>query len=562
MKALKKFGLCMCMVAVALTGCSNQIADGSTEDMKKIESTSTVKTGVQSEYVEKLFDESYVHTINIEIADEDWRDLLENPLEETYYSCDITIDGETISNVGFRTKGNSSLSQVASSDSDRYSFMVKFDKFDKEQNYYGLDKLALNNIIQDATFMKDYLAYTMMAQMDVASPEVSYTYLTINGEEAGLYLNVETIDNAFLERNYGEEHGELYKPSTDGDVAAGPRAEGMKMPEGMTPPEGMEMPEGMAPPEGIEMPEGMTPPEGMEMPENMAIPEQGNMPNKGGVMGSKEPLGADLKYVDNQYESYANIFDNAKTKIDDEDKDRLIASLQQLSTGENLEQVINIEATLRYFVVHNFLDNYDSYTGNMLHNYYLYEDNGQLSMLPWDYNLSFGAFNMRMGSAETSEIQGIDEATQMVNMPIDTPLSGTTEGERPMWSQLINNKTYKTMYHSLFDEFLTTYLESGVIEQEIDRVTEMITPYVQQDPTGFYTYEEFEKGITTLKSFINLRMQSIRGQLSGDIPSTSAGQNEAKESLIDASSLSLTDMGSAGAGKGDNRNERPTQKMK
>ena len=49
-----------------------------------------------------------------------------------------------------------------------------------------------------------------------------------------------------------------------------------------------------------------------------------------------------------------------------------------------------MEEVIRYFVVHNFVCNGDSYTGTMIHNYYLYEEDGRLSMLPWDYNLAYG----------------------------------------------------------------------------------------------------------------------------------------------------------------------------
>ena len=54
--------------------------------------------------------------------------------------------------------------------------------------------------------------------------------------------------------------------------------------------------------------------------------------------------------------------------------------------------MVNVEEVLRYFVVHNFVVNGDSYTGSIIHNYYLYEEDGQLSMIPWDYNLAFGTF--------------------------------------------------------------------------------------------------------------------------------------------------------------------------
>ena len=628
MKAVKKFGVCLIVLTMALTGCNSTQTSNDKNVSTSTQSTTNKSDLIDYEYADKLFDNSYVHSINIEISEEDWEDLKTNALDETYYSCNITIDGETYENVGLRTKGNSSLAQVANSDSDRYSFKIKFDKFDKEQDYYGLEKLSLNNIIQDATFMKDYLSYKMMGDFGVASPYVSYSYISINGEEWGLYLNVEDIDNSFLERNYGEDHGELYKPGTAIDNM-GQMPEGFdrnnmpQAPEGFDPnnmpqgaegfdpdnmpqaPEGFDRnnmpqaPEGFDPNNMPQAPEGFDPnnmpgaPEGFDpnqMPEGFEKFDLAQMGEEGfkGMGGNMAAKGADLKYIDDNIESYANIFDNAETKIDDADKERLIASLKQLASGENLEDVVDIEATLRYFVVHNFVDNYDSYTGTMLHNYYLYEEDGKLSMLPWDYNLAFGAFggfggfgdgegmtrpkgmrNQQQTSDKDIEKQDTvtnteknktqvaaptklqegkannqDSATQMVNMAIDTPLSGATEEDRPLWGQLINNDTYKEQYHKLFDEFLQNYLENGAVAAEIDRVVEMISPYIQKDPTGFYTYEEFQKGVSTLKSFISLRTESIRKQLNGEISSTTEGQKTQTDKLVDGSSISISDMGS------------------
>lgn len=604
MKLIKR--LCtygMITTLILATGCtSSGIKDESTGVTQEVNGEQ-VSTSTEAAYKSKLFDTSYVHSINIEIDEEDWNDLLENASEKNFYSCNITIDGEEYSNVGIKTKGNSSLSQVVNSDSDRYSFKINFKKYNKEQNYYGLEKLNLNNIIQDATYMKDYLAYTMMGEFGVASPYVSYSYITINGEEWGLYLNVEEVEESFLERNYGEDYGELYKPETmemNGD-------KGGQMPQGMNP---ENLPEGFDPENMMQIPQGenqegiMQAPEASQTADTTQMPatdEAGNPPElpqevagngmqdvKGprggfGGPGSENSLGADLKYTDDQYESYANIFDYAETDITDNDKDRLIASLKQLNEGTNLDEVLDVDALLRYFVVHNFVDNYDSYTGTMLHNYYLYEQDGKLTMLPWDYNLAFGGMggkndkgnmlppnnnaeqnNDATQNAEINQSEGNTEpakmnkgqmmgegtdATSMVNMAIDTPLSGAEEEDRPMWSQLINNETYKAKYHELFDEFLQNYIENGVIQDEINRVTEMISPYIQKDPTAFYTYEEFTKGVETIKIFISLRGESIRKQLTGEIPSTTEEQNTFTGELVDASSINLSDMGSNNMGK-------------
>lgn len=176
----------------------------------------------------------------------------------------------------------------------------------------------------------------------------------------------------------------------------------------------------------------------------------------------------------------------------------------------------------------------------MIHNYYLYEDDGVLSMIPWDYNLAFGGF---MSS---------DSATNLVNYPIDTPVSGGNVESRPMLAWIFDSEEYTELYHEYFAEFIESYFDSGVFEDEITRVYEMIAPYVEKDPTKFCTYEEFETGVDTLKEFCVLRAQSISGQLDGSIPSTSDGQNADSSALIDATGITISDMGSMNMGNMNN----------
>ena len=78
----------------------------------------------------------------------------------------------------------------------------------------------------------------------------------------------------------------------------------------------------------------------------------------------------------------------------------------------------------------------------MIHNYYLYEEDGQLSMIPWDYNLAFGGFSAGSGDG--------DSATQMVNYPIDTPVSGGTVDSRPMLAWIFVDESYTELYHTYF----------------------------------------------------------------------------------------------------------------
>ena len=464
-------------------------------------------------YEDRLFDAGRVHTIDLRM--DDWEGFLETCTDEEYHLCSLVIDGEAVESAAIRAKGNTSLTSVAAYGNDRYSFKVEFDHYDGAGTYYGLDKLSLNNLIQDNTCMKDFLVYQLMASFGAAAPLCSYVWLTVNGEPWGLYLAVEGVEDAFLERNYGSAGGNLYKP--DSMSFGGGRGNGG----------GFDM-EALA--------------ENFDFSVQPERPAEGGQPQgrqngggfPGGGMGSSD---VKLQYVDDDPDSYPNIFDNAKTDITEADKARLIAALKILSGEGDIEDAVDVEQVIRYFVVHGFVCNGDSYTGGMVHNYYLYEEDGVLSMLPWDYNLAFGGF-------QTSDASGA------VNEPIDTPVSGGSPEDRPMVGWIFRSEEHTALYHQYYSEFLSSLLESGWCAALIDETAAMIAPYIAQDPTKFCTDEEFKAGVAALKEFCELRTQSVRGQLDGSIPSTTQGQTENPSALVDCAGLDLGDMGTMGMGGG------------
>lgn len=496
------------------------------------QSRTTLAAAREPDYASDLFDTSVVHTLDITM--EDWDDFLETCENEAYALCSVTIDGETLSDIGIRAKGNTSLSSVKQYGNDRYSFKLEFDHYQDGRTFQGLDKLSLNNIIQDNTYMKDYLCYRMMDLFGVDAPLCSYVNITVNGEDWGLYLAVEAVEDSFLDRNYGGGQGELYKPDST-DMGGGKGMGGdFEMPEDFDPTE-LDLPEDLDPedfePSDLDREnfdpsqmEGMTPPDG-----DQRDGAGGGPGGEGFSMGSDD---VKLLYTDDDYDSYANIFDNAKTDVTDADKTRLIASLKTLNEGTDIESVVDTEEVMRYFVVHNFVCNFDSYTGSMIHNYYLYEEDGVLSMIPWDYNLAFGGF------------QSMGDATELVNYPIDDPVSGGSAEDRPMLAWIFGDETYTQQYHAYFADFLDLFFTSGWLEEEIQQVTALIAPYVENDPTKFCTYEAYQTGVETLEAFCLLRAESIRGQLEGTIPADSQGQQAAQDTLVDASEVTISDMGS------------------
>ena len=485
---------------------------------------------------ESLFDKSKVHTIDIEISD--WTGFIDTATNEEYVACNITIDGQNMNNVALRAKGNTSLSSVATQDSEKYSLKIEFDHFMEGRLFNGLDKLSLNNLIYDSTMMKDYLAYTLMGKMDVPSPLCSFANVSVNGENWGLYLAVEAVEDSFLERN-NLTRGELYKPDSmsfgggrgngrdfdfeqfrvsDDEESTSSSSQG-GFPGGMP----GNMPGGGFP--GGDFKSGERP--------TFSIAGFGGGFNFG--MGSSD---VKLSYIDDDPDSYSNIFNNAKTDISKADKRRLIQALKDLSEGKDIEHTVYTNEVINYLAVHDFLQNDDSYTGMMVHNYYLYEEDGQLGIIPWDYNLAFGGMNSSDG-------------TSLVNSPIDSPVSNGDTSDRPLVGWIFEDEEALAKYHETYNYFVTGYLESGWLENEINRVAQMIRPYVENDPNSFYSVEEFDEGVSNLLTYCSLRTQSIRGQLDGTIPSTTSGQRADSSALIDGSSLNVSAMGSMNTGDRD-----------
>ncbi len=479
-------------------------------------------------YESRLFDTSYVHSIDI--VTDDWDSFIENCESEEYSSCAVVIDGESYKNIAIRAKGNTSLSRVANYGNDRYSFKIEFDHYNDATTYHGLDKLCLNNIIQDNTYMKDYLCYTMMNYAGVSSPLCSFAYITVNGEDWGLYLAVEAVEDSFLERNYNGT-GNLYKP--DSMSMGGGRGNGKDFDQ-----EDFDFSkfdkfnaENSAETDTSDSTDTSS-------KTDFQPPQMGNFGGGKGDKGGFGGMGSDdvkLVYTDDDFDSYSNIFDSVKTDITDSDKTRLINSLKVLNS-DDAASTVDVDAVIKYFAVHNFVCNFDSYTGSMIHNYYLYEKDGILSMIPWDYNLAFGGF------------VGGSDSTSMINFPIDSPVSGGDTDSRPMLAWIFADEEYTELYHEALSEFIANYFESGYFEEEIDRVTALISPYVEKDPTKFCTYNEFTEGVAALKEFCTLRAESVRGQLDGTIPSTSDAQSEDSSALISGLSVSISAMGSMNVG--------------
>jgi len=464
-------------------------------------------TGVDFSYEAGIFGKGLI-SVDITISEADYEDLLANALSETYYPCDVTIDGETVKSCGIRAKGNTSLSMVAQSGSERYSFKLSFDEYVSGQSFLGLDKLILNNNYADATMMKEALTYDMFAFLGADCSLYSFAKVYVNGEYRGLYLALEAVEESMMMRLYGTSFGELYKPDSMEFGGAG----NMKNFDISDVRDRLGLDDGTA---SGEDPAG----KGMEMP-------------RGGGASSSA---AGLNYLGDDPDSYSLIWDSEVFGTNDADHARVIEALKNISEGNDLEKYMNVDNLLRYLAVQTFTVNLDGLMGSMDHNYYLYEQDGRLNLIPWDYNLSFGGFQS-------------SSASSVVNYPIDTPFENAES--RRFFMALLENEEYLARYHEYLRLLAEEYVTGGGFESFLGSTLSLIDEPVKEDPTAFFDYDEFTAAAEMLRKVVSLRAESVLGQLGGSIPSTHASQQADSSALIDCSGIDLNVMGSMGGGRG------------
>ncbi|MEO2260892.1 CotH kinase family protein [Paenibacillus amylolyticus] len=382
------------------------------------ESTATtVSAGVTQAY-ESLFQTDNVIDVNVTIDDADWKSMLETPLDKDYKKVSVEVDGNKLDNVGFSTKGNLTLKAVASmEDSDRYSFRLKFDKYDKTQTLLGLDKMVLNNNYADPSYMREVLHYEALRSIGMDVPMTNYVNLYVNGELVGFYTGVEAVDDSYLERNYGEDYEEGVLYDTD-----------------------------------------------------------------------------EKSYL--QYEEGSDYSTITKDLGTDKDKSKLktfIQTLNEMPEGEkgDIESVLDVDSALQYIAGNMVFGNYDSYSGDKGHNYMLYGDaDGKFTVVPWDFNMSFNGYSGGGGRGTTTGSTTTN--TNATNVSVDEPVLGISMDNVPMINNLLAVPEYKEKYLSYVNE-LTDYMEG--IQDRITGLADEIRPYVEADPTKFYTTEQFESNI-------------------------------------------------------------------
>lgn len=159
----------------------------------------------------EIFKDDVVTRIDIQIAPDSLDILLdpENQQSDYHFSTTMMFDNgmvrDTFEEIGFRLRGNTSRASA------KKSIKISFNTYEPGRKYHGLEKLNINGEHNDPSIMRSKLCWDMLRAIGVPASRCNHTELYVNGTYAGLYANVEHIDEEFTNLRFGNNDGNLYK---------------------------------------------------------------------------------------------------------------------------------------------------------------------------------------------------------------------------------------------------------------------------------------------------------------------------------------------------------------
>lgn len=461
-----------------------------------------------------LFSKEQIFKVSIEMTDANWQSLLDTAQEEVWHPADLVFNGAKLSNVGFRTKGQSSLSMLANipeghASEHRFGFKIDMNRY-QEQKFMGSKMLVLGSGFADPTMMRDVIAYQLFTDVGMPSPRASFVDLWVAGEHLGVFSLIEAIDGEFVERHFDDDQDNDLK----GDLY------------------------------------------------------------KGEVNNQLTWSGDDIS----SYSSSLRLKTNEETIGTPEEGSALLRFLDTLNNSSEPLKHVDTDLMVRYFAALALTGNTDSYLGFSANNFYLYEHRSadQFVMLPWDFNLGLGTVGsvLQDPGVDTSEgfLLGIDDSIpggfdfgsfdfgsfdfgsdaggggfdfgsivscDTVEHLIDTPKG--TSADRPLIEHLLADANLLSDYHDRIRELIDGPWRKDRIRDEILRWADLLDPYVKADPSNYFTYTEWRHNLINdmpsdsnnqlgrggeffgpaagLIRFIEDRVDNVRKQLDGEIPS-------------------------------------------
>jgi len=150
-----------------------------------------------------------MHDIHLNFSDPDyWNELEDNYDDKEDIPATMTINGVVYDSVGVRFKGHSSYTRIGNS--VKKSFNISLNEYIDGQDIDGYNTLNLNNCYNDASFMSEVL-YEGQARKHIPAPQGNFAHLFINGQDWGVYANVQQVNRDLIKEWFSSDEGSLLR---------------------------------------------------------------------------------------------------------------------------------------------------------------------------------------------------------------------------------------------------------------------------------------------------------------------------------------------------------------
>ncbi len=171
---------------------------------------SVITLSAQKSNWDDFYNMDRMQDISIRFKQNNWKEVLDSLKlnGEEMLIGSVRIGAKEFKNVGVRYRGSKSFKYGG----DRNSYQIKLNQIDKEQNHQGFKKIKLSNALRDPSMVREVLGFEI-ARKYMKAPRANYARVTINGEFRGVYVNIEYVDDGFLEEKFGSANNTFFKCS-------------------------------------------------------------------------------------------------------------------------------------------------------------------------------------------------------------------------------------------------------------------------------------------------------------------------------------------------------------
>jgi hypothetical protein len=407
-----------------------------------------------------LYDETVLRTIQLQFSQPNWATLLTNNKAndnrsntQTNIPATMIVDDVVYPGVGVRYRGNVvSYQQIGNS--PKKSFNINVDYTDPNLSLMGYKTLNLLNSAGDPTFMREAL-YTNTCRQQIPSARANFVRLEINGENWGIYVNVQQLNGDFIKDWFPSNEGTRWRGLVDNMAGGGGRAPG-----------------------------GGGPVVPVRAAGDIALAE-----GPGGAAGGNKSA---LNWLGTASSSYAAVYGLKSTRQADPWAS-LIHTCDVLNNTplaelpDLLDSVLQVDRALWLCAFEIVFADEDGYVSKGGGDYYLYyePETGQIHLIQFDGN-------------------------ECMNQTTLELFYRVTDTSVPIMYRLVGNvPQYRQRFLAHVRTIMDLYLTKEYFAAKLDAYQALIDQEVRDDTKKLFTYQQFTSGIATLKNYPTGRRASL-----------------------------------------------------